>query len=183
MRPGSELIRVTLPTPHPPGRRQIGPGCAAAMEQQRAQERHGCSRRLSAEAALRRTTLRARGSHRKIVDCVALGPALSPASQDASADLPAQCWGPSAPTPYSEVMRLSVFALVSVRTCLLTDLLLFPGPVRLRATSKILPDFPPFSWKRRNPRAPCTVSAAPSPLFHPRTLLHCAGLWLGSRTF
>lgn len=118
MHPGSELMRVTLPAPRPPGGRQIGPGCAAAMGQQRAQERHGCSRRLSAEAALRRTALRTRGSHRKTVDCVALGPALSPASEDANADLPAQCWGPSAPTHYSEVVRLSVFALVSVRTCL-----------------------------------------------------------------
>lgn len=89
MRRGNEQIRVTLPTPHPPGRWQIGPGCAAAMGQQRAQERHGCSRCLSAEAALRRTALRARGSHGKTVDCVALGPALSPASEDANADLPA----------------------------------------------------------------------------------------------
>ena len=61
-----------------------------------------------AEAALQRTALRARKSHRGTVDCVALGPASSPACGDSHADLPDQCWGPSAPTLDSEMMRLFV---------------------------------------------------------------------------
>lgn len=68
MGPGRELTQVTpsllTARPAPPGRRQIGPGCAAAMGQQGAQERHGCRRRLSAEDALRGTALRTRGSYR-----------------------------------------------------------------------------------------------------------------------
>lgn len=67
------------------------------MEQQGAQERHGCRRPLSADVALRASALRSRGSHRGTVDCVAPGPASSPASEDTSAGLPAQCRDPSAP--------------------------------------------------------------------------------------
>lgn len=117
MGPGRELAQVTLPPSacpplSSPGRRQIGPACAAAIGQQGAQKRHGCRRRQSTEAALRRTALRTRGSHRRTVDCVALGPAPSPASGDANADLPVQCWGAGAPTPHSGVVRLFVCALV-----------------------------------------------------------------------
>lgn len=114
--PGRELAQVTPSPSNPrpphthntPRRWQIGPGRAAAMGQQRAQECHGCRRRRSTEAALRRTALRARKSHRGTVACVALGPAPSPACGNTRADLPAHCWGPSAPTLDSGMVRLSV---------------------------------------------------------------------------
>lgn len=146
---GQELARVTS-VPHPPSQadRQVGPGCAAAIGQQGAQERRGCRRRPSAEA-LRRSALRERGSHRRTADRVSPGPAASPAAADADADRHARCWGSSAPTPSQEWC-----ACPCVRSCLcarvsFTDLLLLPGSVRLRASSKILPDFTIFFFPGR----------------------------------
>lgn len=134
------------------GQTAIGPGCASAMGQQGARERHGCRRRLSAEAALRRTALGTRGSHRGTVDCVALGPAPSLASGDANADVSVQRWAPGAPTPRSGVVRLSACALVCLCARVsFTDLLLLPGPVRPGATSKILPDFSLFPGRGASP--------------------------------
>lgn len=150
------------------------------MGQQGAQARRGCRRRPSAEA-LRRSALRSAGPSAELRTACPGACTLS-AAEDADADRRAWCWGSSAPTPAQERG-----ACPCVRSCLCarvsTDLLLLPGPVRLRASSKMLPDFTIFSWKGSQPRLlvicqrplPASFTLLPSPPpTVPRTTLHCA---------
>lgn len=48
---------LPLMSPHPSSQLRMGSGCTAVKRHQGAQERHGCRKRLSTEAALRRNAL------------------------------------------------------------------------------------------------------------------------------
>lgn len=146
------------------------------MGQQGAQERHGCRRRLSAEDALRGTALRTRGSYRGTVYGLC-GPGACTLSGFRGCQRT-----PARPVLGSQSSYPPLRSGAPVRVCArvsFTDLLLLPGPGSLGATSKILPDFPLCSWKRTKPRAPCIVSAPPSPHSTPAPPIHCAGFGLG----
>lgn len=100
----------------------------------------------------------------------ALGPAASPGAEGADAGRHAWCWGSSPPSPSQEGC-----ACPGVRSCLcarvsFTDLLLLPGSVRLRASSKILPDFTIFFFplEEEQAQAACNfVSEVPFPSLLP----------------
>lgn len=93
--------------PHTPRRWQIGPGRAAAMGQQRAQERHGCRRRLSRGRSAENCAPSSQVPPRNRGLC-GPGACILSGLRGLPRSLPDQCWGPSAPTLDSEMMRLFV---------------------------------------------------------------------------
>lgn len=184
---GRRALRVTS-VPHPPSQAdsQVGPGCAAAMGRQGAQARRGCRRRPSAEA-LRRSALRERGSHRRTAARVPGARTLSACRGRGRRPacpvlLGFQCSYPAQERCACPCVRSCLCARVSF-----TDLLLLPGSVRLSASSKILPDFTIFSWKRSKPRLlvicqrPLPASLPPRPRHYP-SLRSASWRWSGSGT-
>lgn len=172
--------------PHLPrqGRQQTGPGRAAAVGQQRAQKRRGYSRRQSTEAALRRTALPTRGSHRRTVYCVAQEPAPSLASGDAYADLPAQCRGSGAATPLSRWC-----ACPCVRSCVCAHVSLLPGWLLPQACPSPGDLYNSPRLEEEPARGSLHRVSGPFPLYPPPSvppvtaLVSGLGLWPGPRTF
>lgn len=151
-------------------------GGAGASRLQRAPEHRGRSAVNCASA---------RKSHRGTVDCVALGPAPSLACGDANADLPAQCWGPSAPTHNLGMVRLCVRSRVSAHVSPSQICYCFQGlsdserPLKFPLISSLFPG------RRASPGLlVCASGPFPSIYLPLRTAPppppHCAGLCRGT---